>query len=665
MDQPALTKLLNEEGIAMSATELHALVQGVAAAPPGLDSDRWMNLVAPTPTLPLKTALRNLMRDIAGANTSSESAVSRLTALRQALVDANIDGFVVPRADEYQGEYVPACAQRLSWLTGFTGSAGVAAVLKDRAVLFVDGRYTLQAEMEVDQKLYQVVSIFDTSVDDWLADELPDGSCLGYDPRLHSQNQAQRLRKTCESAGSRLIAVDQNPLDSVWTTQPPPPISPVVAHDERFAGQSLKEKCIQIADYISESGSEATVLTMTDSIAWLLNLRGGDVEFTPLALAFAILHRDSSVDLFIDARKLKPDLGPHLGNQVAIHAPAHFGAALNRLKDNTKQIQIDPATASDWICRQLADGKAKLIEATDPCALPKAIKNSVELNGTRAAHLRDGVALTRFLHWINNAFENGQVTEIDAADQLEAFRRQGKNFQGLSFPTISGAGNHGAIVHYRVDAASNRPLLPGELYLVDSGAQYLDGTTDVTRTIAVGTPSEEMRDRFTRVLKGHIAIATALFPVGTAGGQLDTLARQALWDAGLDYEHGTGHGVGSFLSVHEGPHRISKSLAGTPLKPGMIVSNEPGYYKTNVYGIRIENLVTVVERGRPEGGERDLLGFDTLTWAPIDRRLVEKSLLNDKESAWLNRYHAKVRETLTALLDNEVAAWLKSVTAPI
>ena len=665
MDQPTLTKLLKAEGIAMSATELHTLAQGAAAAPPGLNPDRWMNLVTPAPTLRLKTVLRDLMQGITSASTSSESAVSRLIALRKALVDANIDGFIVPRADEHQGEYVPSCAQRLSWLTGFTGSAGTVAVLDDRAALFVDGRYTLQAEMEVDQELYQVVSIADTSMDDWLADELPDGSRLGYDPRLHSRNQAQRLRKTCESAGSSLIAVDRNPLDSVWTTQPPPPISPVAAHDERFAGQGLREKCIQIASRISESGSEATVLTMTDSIAWLLNLRGGDVEFTPLAMAFAILHRDSSVDLFIDARKLGPDLGSHLGSQVAIHAPEHFGAALNRLKDETKQIQIDPATANDWICRQLAEGKAKLIEATDPCALPKAIKNSAELDGTRAAHLRDGVALTRFLHWINNASENGQVTEIDAADQLETFRRQGKNFQGLSFPTISGAGNHGAIVHYRVDAASNRPLLPGELYLVDSGAQYLDGTTDVTRTIAVGTPSEEMRDRFTRVLKGHIAIATALFPVGTVGGQLDTLARQSLWNAGLDYEHGTGHGVGSFLNVHEGPHRISKSLAGAPLKPGMIVSNEPGYYKTDAYGIRIENLVTVVERGRPESGERDLLGFDTLTWAPIDRCLVQKSLLNDKESNWLNRYHTKVRETLTPLLDNDAAAWLKSVTASI
>ena len=438
-----------------------------------------------------------------------------------------------------------------------------------------------------------------------------------------------------------------------------------MGHGERFTGQNLRDKCIKIAKHISDGESEATVLTMTDSIAWLLNIRGGDVEFTPLVLAFAILHRNSSVDLFMDFRKCTPDLFSHLGSQVTIHPPEAFSAALNRLKDKTKQIQIDPATASDWICRQLAGGKAKLVEATDPCALPKAIKNSVELHGTRAAHLRDGVALTRFLHWINNKLQSGKITEIDASEQLEKFRRQGENFKGLSFPTISGSGKHGAIVHYRVTGASNRVLLPGELYLVDSGAQYLDGTTDVTRTIAIGDPTEEMRDRFTRVLKGHIAIAIALFPIGTVGGQLDTLARQALWNAGLDYEHGTGHGVGSFLNVHEGPHRISKNLSGPPLKPGMIVSNEPGYYKPDAYGIRVENLVAVVERGRPEGGEKNLLGFETLTWAPIDRRLVEKSLLSDKEIAWLNCYHNKVRENLTPFLDGSTAAWLQEATAPI
>ena len=665
MEQPTLTELLKAEGIAISTNELHALAEGVASAPEGLDPDSWMHLVAPKITPPLKAALRDLMQKVTATTVTSKNPNHRLTALRHALVESNIDGFIVPRSDEYQGEYVPACAQRLAWLTGFTGSAGTAVILMDRAALFVDGRYTLQAKMEVDEALYETIPTANISTEKWLMDELADGSRFGYDPHLHNRVQAQRLRKTCESAGSILVPVKINPLDSVWATQPPPPISAAMGHGEHFTGQSLREKCVQIGKHISDAGSEATVLTMTDSIAWLLNLRGGDIEFTPLTLAFAILHRNSSVDLFMDVRKCAPDLVSHLGTHVTIHPSEAFEAALNRLRDEVKQIQIDPSTASDWVCQQLMGGKAKIIEATDPCALPKAIKNTVELHGARAAHLRDGAALTRFLHWINNELENRQVTEIDASDQLEKFRQQGENFQGLSFPTISGSGKHGAIVHYRATDQSNRALQPGELYLVDSGAQYLDGTTDVTRTIAVGNPSEEMRDRFTRVLKGHIAIALALFPTGTVGGQLDTLARQALWDAGLDYEHGTGHGVGSFLSVHEGPHRISKNLSGPPLRAGMIVSNEPGYYKPGAYGIRIENLVVVVEHDRPAGGEKDLLGFETLTWAPIDRRLVKIDLLNERESTWLNDYHSKVQENLAPFLNSEEAAWLESATAPM
>ena len=665
MNQNVLRELLKSEDIRMSVNDVRALVEGVAAAPRGFDPEGWMCLVSPTPSPSLKKILSDLLAKTMNDITSPEPALSRLTALRSAIYEAKADGFLVPSADEHQGEYVPTYAKRLAWLTGFTGSAGTAVILEDRAALFVDGRYTLQAKEEVDVQLFQIVPLADVSVDNWLKRELPKGSRLGYDPRLHNRSQAQLLRKICEFSGSSLIAIDENPIDSVWTTQPPAPVSPAVAHDVRFAGANLREKCAQTANKLADHGSDATVLTMTESIAWLLNLRGGDVEFTPLNLVFAILHRDSSVDLFIDQRKLTKDLGSHLGNQVSICDLETFGAALTLLANTTQQIQIDPSTASDWVYRQLSGGKTKLIEVSDPCALPKAIKNSIELEGSRAAHLRDGIALTRFLHWINEASEDGQLTEIQAADQLEEFRRDGEHFQGLSFPTISGAGIHGAIVHYRVNAESNRTLSPGELYLVDSGAQYLDGTTDVTRTVTIGTPTDEMCDRFTRVLKGHVAIATALFPVGTSGEQLDTLARTALWEAGLDYKHGTGHGVGSYLSVHEGPHRISASTSGIPLQPGMIVSNEPGYYKTGAYGIRIENLLTVVERGRPEGGEYDLLGFETLTWAPIDHRLVKKSLLTEKEVAWLNRYHATVRENLSPLLDENATTWLQSATAPI
>ena len=665
MDQKTLTKFLQEEGILIPVEELVALVQGVAAAPKGIHPTKWMTLITASPSQSLERALADLLQEATEKKQHVQPTAARLTQLREVLEKTEVDGFIVPRADEYQGEYVPKCAQRLAWLTGFTGSAGTAVVLENHAAVFVDGRYTLQAEVEIDPQQYQVVSIGKTSVNSWLRENLCAGKRLGFDPKLHTRTETQGLKKACHSVGANLIGLSQNPLDSIWKSQPAAPISPVVAHDEIYAGVGLRDKCAQIAANISRNGSDAVVLTMTDSIAWLLNLRGGDVEFTPLPLSFAILHKDTAVDLFIDKRKLVPSLSAHLGNHVTTHTTEAFGSILNNLKNNDIQIQIDPATASEWIHHQLQGGTARVFEDSDPCSLPKAVKNNIELEGSRAAHSRDGVALTKFLHWLEETSIHGHVTELEASDKLEAFRREGKNFQGLSFPTIAGAGEHGAIVHYRVDEESNRPILSGELFLVDSGAQYLDGTTDVTRTVAIGSPTKEMKDRFTRVLKGHIAIATATFPTGTVGGQLDTLARQSLWSAGLDYNHGTGHGVGSFLSVHEGPHRISKGFAGAPLEPGMIVSNEPGYYKTNEYGIRIENLVTVVKRDRPKGGELDVLGFETLTLSPIDLCLIEKSLLVQEEKDWLNSYHTTVREALTPLLTSGVAGWLQRSTQPI
>ena len=662
----ALAALLKADGITLSVAELRDMVAGVLAAPAGFDRDGWHRLVCPRPAAALSRAL-NALRDEMAAKSGpfAGDPATRVAALRDELAKRGLHGFVVPRADEHQGEYVPARADRLAWLTGFTGSAGTAVLLADKGALVVDGRYTLQAADQVKPELFETVPLAETTLEAWLVKNLPKGAVLGHDPWLHTQAGVARLEKACRKAGATLAATDGNPLDAVWTDQPPAPISLVVPHDLAFTGASAADKRAELARKLDDDGVDAVVITTPDSIAWLLNLRGADVEFSPLPLSFAILRRDSSVDLFIDRRKLAPELDRHLGNGVAIHAPDRMGDVLASLGAAGKRVQADPAGAAAWIFRTLKDSGADIVEAADPCALPKAIKNTVELDGARSAHRRDGAALTRFLRWLAATAADGGVSEIAAANRLDSLRREGEHFRGLSFPTISGAGPNGAIVHYRVSEQSSRMLEPGSLYLVDSGAQYLDGTTDVTRTVAIGEPSAEMRDRFTRVLKGHIAVATARFPTSTSGQQLDTLARLALWDAGLDYDHGTGHGVGSYLGVHEGPQRISKAGGGVALKPGMIISDEPGYYKAGAYGIRIENLVVVTELGRPEGGERDLLGFEVLTRAPIDRALIDTALLTSGEIAWLDAYHETVREALAPQLDPDTAAWLAEVTRPL
>src|SRR6185437_3621328 len=526
------------------------------------------------------------------ADRAVTASADRLAALRAELARRGVAGFLVPRADEHQGEYVPPSAERLAWLTGFTGSAGLAAVLPERAAIFVDGRYTLQAKNEVDAALYEQRHITEAPATAWIAANLKSGQALGYDPRLHTLPEIDRYSAAAAKAGGKLQPLDTNPLDAVWKDRPAPPMAPVVPHELRFAGKSSADKRKEIASALADDKIDAAVLTAPDSIAWLLNIRGGDVPYTPLPLSFAILRADASVELFIDAAKLAPGTQAFLGNDVAVSPPARFGATLESLKG--KRVQADPGSASAWVFDRLKAGGAAIHRAADPCLLPKACKNAAELDGSRAAHRRDGAALTRFLAWLAGAAPNGHLREIAVSDRLEELRRAGDHFRGLSFPTISGAGSNGAIVHYRASPASEKTLDPGSFYLVDSGAQYLDGTTDVTRTVAIGEPSAEMRDRFTRVLKGHIALAACRFPKGTTGSQLDALARHALWQVGLDYDHGTGHGVGSYLAVHEGPQRISKIANSQPLLPGMIVSDEPGYYRTGVYGIRIENLVAVV-----------------------------------------------------------------------
>ena len=659
-----LAALLRRDGSSSDPAAVRALVAGVlAATPAALESD-WMRLVAPEPSPELKSALAALAAELAGAPAPPPPGpAERLALLRGALRRRGVHGFLVPRADEHQGEYVPLCAQRLAWLTGFTGSAGLAIVLPASAAVFVDGRYTLQAKAEVEAALYHLRHLTEEPATEWIAATLKPGEILGYDPRLHTPIEVERYRAAAEKAGGALKALEDNPLDAVWAGRPPAPLGPVVPHALSFAGAGAEAKRQTLAERLVADGVDAAVLTQPDSIAWLLNIRGADVPHTPLALAFAILNRDGTVDLFIDSRKLMPGLAEHLGNAVRLAPPAAFGEALQRLGAAHRRVLADPASAA-WVFDRLAAAGAEIHRAADPCQLPKSCKNAAELDGARRAHRRDGAALTRFLAWLAATATTGGLGEIAASDRLEQFRRDGELFRDLSFPTISGAGANGAIVHYRASPKTERRLEPGTLYLVDSGAQYLDGTTDVTRTVAIGAPSAEMRDRFTRVLKGHIALATCRFPRGTSGSQLDTLARRALWDVGLDYDHGTGHGVGSYLAVHEGPQRISKVPSTQPLLPGMIVSDEPGYYKTGAYGIRIENLVAVTSLGRGES-ERELLGFEVLTLAPIDRALVEPALLEPGEIAWLDAYHARVRAELAPLVDAETRRWLDEATQPI
>jgi len=670
-DRRQLAHLLRAAGSALGPDEAEKLVAGVLAAPPEIGTS-WHALVT-NPTPPALAEALEQLKDYLAADyrdgVSPEDfkrlpSAARVALLREELAKRRLGGFIVPRSDEHQGEYVPPAGQRLAWLTGFTGSAGLTIVLADRAALFVDGRYTLQAAQQVDAQVFEIRHLVDEPASKWLGTALKPGMVVGYDPWLHTPQEVERFRSGAERAGASLRPVEENPLDNVWAGRPPAPLAPVVPHPESFAGESAEAKRGRLGSALAEDGIAAAVLTMPESIAWLLNIRGGDVPHTPLPLSFALLRQDGSVTLFIDRRKLAPGLDRHLGNSVTIESSDRLGPALDALAASGARVQVDPGTAASWVFDRLEKSGGNIHRAADPCLLPKACKNPVELAGTRAAHRRDGAAVTRFLAWLAREAPNGELREIAASDRLEAFRREGEHFRDLSFPTISGAGSNGAIVHYRAMPETEKRLDPGTLYLLDSGAQYLDGTTDITRTIAIGQPSAEMRDRFTRVLKGHIALATAHFPKGTTGTQLDAFARRGLWQAGLDYDHGTGHGVGSYLSVHEGPQRISKAPNAQPLLPGMIVSNEPGYYKTSEYGIRIENLV-VVQPAEGSRGERDMLCFETLTLAPIDRTLVDLDLLEAGEIAWLDAYHARVRAEIGPLVDPDTARWLDAATAPL
>lgn len=594
---------------------------------------------------------------------------ARLSALRVQLKKDQLDGFVVPICDEHMSEYVGDYAQRLGWLTGFGGSAGSAVVLSEEAAIFTDGRYTLQVREQVDGNNWQYVGVPQTSISDWLKEHTPAGARIGYDAWVHPKGWVESATVALKDKGAELVAVKSNPIDAVWADQPGKSDAKLMVHDDRFAGQSSAEKRAAVAEWLTANGLDSTVISALDSVAWLLNVRGSDVANTPVALSFVLAHADGTADLFVAPEKVGEDVRAHLGNAVRLRTPEEFVPALKAM--NGKRIAVDPDRAVAAIFGALKDGGATVVEARDPTILPKAVKNHVEQAGHRAAQARDGAALSRFLHWMGETAHKGGLDELSAAARLKSFRQDTGMLHDLSFDTISATGPNGAHCHYKVDETSNRAIEPNSIYLVDSGGQYLDGTTDVTRTIWVGPgqPTAEMKDRFTRVLKGHIALALAVFPEGTRGAQLDTMARAALWQAGLDYAHGTGHGVGSFLAVHEGPQRIGKfsgGQAGTdePLQAGMFLSNEPGYYKAGEYGIRIENLVLVEERDIA-GAEGRYFGFETLTFAPIDKTLVDVSLLSGEELRWWNDYHAKVLSIIAPQLDGDALAWAHEACAPL
>ena len=586
-----------------------------------------------------------------------------LPKLRTALKAANLDLFLVPHEDEYQNEYLPDCNERLMWISGFTGSAGAAIIGRDDATMFVDGRYTLQVRQQVDEALFNFTKLEGGGMATWLRENVKSGQSVGFDPRLHSPAALTRIKSAVSAAGGITQSLESNPIDEVWDDRPAAPRATVSIQPAALAGKSHADKRAEIGASISKSGADAALITAPASIAWLLNIRGGDVKCTPLPLSTVIIDKSGKVQLFMASEKLTDEVRAHFGNDVSVQTEAALGEGIASLSGKT--VIADPNTASAWHVDALTAAGATVKSAPDPIALPKAKKNAVEIRGTEAAHIRDGAALVNFLHWLDTDAQSGEVDEIEAATQLERFRRVDSSLRDLSFESISGAGPNGAVVHYRVNSGTVQKLERGSLFLIDSGGQYPDGTTDVTRTVPIGEPTQEMRERFTMVLQGHIALATVRFPKGTTGSNLDVLARQPLWQAGLDYDHGTGHGVGVFLGVHEGPQRISKAPNKIALEPGMIVSNEPGYYKTGEYGIRIENLQYVTQPKSISGGEREMLGFANLTWAPIHRDLIDRDMLSRAERDYINSYHASVMDKLEPLVDGDVKAWLKGACAPL
>ncbi len=589
------------------------------------------------------------------ATTSPDTGAARLAALREVLAAEGLAGFLIPRADAHQGENVAARDERLAWLTGFSGSAGFCAALRDVAGVFIDGRYTLQVRDQVDLDVYTPVPFPDVQLSDWLIDQLPDGGVIAYDPWLHGHDQIEKLAEDVRLHGITLRKTD-NLVDRIWTDQPDAPKGMIIPHPLEFAGEDSASKRARIGKGIADDGLDAFVLTLPDSICWLLNIRGSDIERTPVVLCFAVIHADGRVDLYVDPDKCDYAVIKHLGDGVDLHPETLFADHLKRL---TGEVGVDRVTAPIAVSDLLQHPDWR----TDPCILPKSQKNPTEIAGMRDAHLRDAVAMVEFLCWLDEQAPSGELTEIAVAEKLEGFRAQSNTMRDISFDTISGAGPNGAIVHYRVTEDTNRTVTPGELLLVDSGAQYQDGTTDITRTVATGDVDPDAARHFTLVLKGMIAVTRLRFPHGIAGAHIDAFARTALWQHGFDYDHGTGHGVGSYLGVHEGPAGIARRYE-VPFETGMILSNEPGFYKEGAYGIRIENLIVVTEPSIPDGGERKMHGFETLTYVPIDRRLIIANMLTAEERSWLNEYHAEVLTRVSSLVDDSTRNWLVAACAP-
>ena len=591
------------------------------------------------------------------SSTTPDQGPPRLAALRAEMANEGLDGFIVPRADVHQGEYVAPRDARLEWLTGFTGSAGFCAALKDRAGVFIDGRYRLQVRDQV-ADCFEPVHWPEVQLQDWLREALPDGGVIGFDPWLHTVDEIKRLKKALDGSGISLRSAD-NLVDRIWPDQPEPPSAPFSVYPEALAGETHSSKRQRIT---ADNEAGCNILTLPDSIAWLLNIRGTDIERNPVPHGFATLAANGAVTLYAQPSKVSDQVSAHLGQDVIVRDIAHFEADIPGLP---APVRIDPKWCPDAI---LSAAKASGIAyefAPDPCVLPKARKNDAEVAGAKAAHIRDGTAMVRFLAWIDTESPNGTLTEIDVIKALEGFRRDTNQLRDISFETICGAGPNGAIVHYRVTEDTNAALEQNNLLLVDSGGQYHDGTTDITRTIAIGSPSDEHRRCYTRVLQGMIAISRARFPKGVGGQHLDALARYPLWLDGKDYDHGTGHGVGAYLSVHEGPQGLSRR-SPVPLEPGMILSNEPGYYREGDFGIRIENLIVTIPAPALAGADdRDMLSFETLTWVPFDRRLIDVALLTTEERGWIDQYHADTLTLLAPTLDGSARDWLTAACAPL
>lgn len=595
---------------------------------------------------------------------SPAASGERVKALQRELKSRRLKGFLVPHSDAHQNEFLAPPDERLAWLTGFTGSAGVAIVLEKAAALFVDGRYLLQAKAQVDPAVFEVHQTPEAKPSAWIAEHLNKGASVGYDPALHTIKEVERLTETLAKSGIKLVPTAGNPIDDIWEDRPKPPSAQIVPHGLEYAGRSAQDKICDVQDLLKAEKTDAVLITMLDSIAWLFNIRGGDIKHTPVAFAYAIVPAAGRPTLFIDPAKIGDNVKGALREVTELAEPTALMDRLAAMGQARARVRLDPETTAARFAQALKAAGAQYVPGQDPCLLPKAIKNETEIKGARAAHLRDGVAMARFLAWLDEVAESGKIDEIDAAMKLEDCRRESGQLKDIAFDTISAAGANGAVVHYRPTTKSKQTLTRGTLYLIDSGAQYREGTTDVTRTIAIGTPTAEMRRHYGLVLRAHIAIATARFPKNTRGQDLDPLARRPLWEAGFDYDHGTGHGVGSYLAVHEGPQRLSR-LGSAPLEPGMILSNEPGLYLEGRYGIRLENLVLVTPLAPIAGGNREMMGFETLTLVPFDRRLIDPKQFSPAELAWLNAYHARVRREIEPILLSDDRAWLRHATAPI